>query len=688
MRGPESGAPPILREQLSALLSTLAAGIVTLDSGLRITSFDAGAERFFGCEAGSVLGRPFDVLTVGRGREALRRRLQQYLGEPDGRERIETGSFLALGHDREIPADATFVRYGVGAATTLLIAIRDGSPAANAAGGSADQFRLLVDSVRDYAIFILDPHGNVASWNPGAQFIKGWTADEIIGRHVGVFYPTGMTDGWPEAGLRQAAEEGRAEDEGWRLRKDGSLFWANVVITALRAPDGSLAGYAKVTRDLTERRRTDELAKELIREQAARAEAESAAVLLRESEARFRAMADTAPVMIWVSGTDALFAWFNRPWLEFTGRTLEQEIGNGWIEGMHPDDRSRCVEIYRSAVDRREPFRMEYRRRRHDGHWRWVLDHGVPRLSTAADFAGYIGSCIDITERIEQHRELETYSEQLEELTIELETTIDELELHRSQEAAARREADSARRIAEEASQAKSQFLAVMSHELRTPLNAILGFTDLIAGEVAGPVTDQQREHLTRIQASSTHLLSLIDQLLALSRIEAGREDLRRENVDIVALARDTARLIEPSVTEKGLMMRLDVPDAEVMLWTDPGKIRQILLNLLNNAVKFTDEGEVGLGMVAGNGQIVVEVWDTGIGIPEDRTESIFELFTQLDRSRSQSRGGTGLGLSVTRHLARLLDGDVEVRSQPGGGSTFTVRLPRRAPALHAAAEE
>jgi signal transduction histidine kinase len=116
--------------------------------------------------------------------------------------------------------------------------------------------------------------------------------------------------------------------------------------------------------------------------------------------------------------------------------------------------------------------------------------------------------------------------------------------------------------------------------------------------------------------------------------------------------------------------------------------MRQILLNLLNNAVKFTDEGEVGLGMVAANGQIVVEVWDTGIGIQEDRIESVFELFTQLDRSRSQSRGGTGLGLSVTRHLARLLGGDVEVRSEPGRGSTFTVRLPRGAPAVQASDQE
>jgi PAS domain S-box-containing protein len=246
MTAPESGAPPILREQLPALLSTLAAGTITLDSGLRITHFDAGAERFFGCEAESVIGRPFDVLTVGRGRDALRRRLQEYLGGSDGDDRIRTGSFLALGHDREIPADATFVRYGAGATTTLLIAIRDGSAAAHAAGGSADQFRLLVDSVRDYAIFILDPHGNVASWNPGAEFIKGWTADEIIGRHVSVFYPHGTTDGWPEAGLKEAAEEGRAEDEGWRLRKDGSLFWANVVITARPSPKFAVDGSRSV----------------------------------------------------------------------------------------------------------------------------------------------------------------------------------------------------------------------------------------------------------------------------------------------------------------------------------------------------------------------------------------------------------------------------------------------------------
>jgi hypothetical protein len=638
---PRGDNPPSPRSapspaQLADIIAIATDAIITLDADQRITLFSEGARRIFGYTQDEVLGQPLDVLI------------------PE----------LRAAHRRSIEAFAS---------STV------------ASPEVSEQFRLLVESVRDYAIFVLDPNGRIATWNTGAELIKGYTAAEIVGRHFSIFYPPDAVErDWPGEELRHAATHGRFEDEGWRVRKDGSRFWANVVLTALRAPDGTLIGFAKVTRDLTERRRSEAAQRELIREQVARAEAEAAAGRLRESEARFRALADTAPVMIWMAGIDGRCDWFNRPWLEFTGRAIDDELGNGWVEGAHPDDRDRRLQTSRSALVRRTGFTLEYRLRRHDGEYRWILDHGVPRFTPEGEFFGFIGSCVDIHEQKEQQRELVENAANLEQLATELEATVEELQIRTAEEAQARAQAEHARAIAEDASQAKSQFLAVMSHELRTPLNAILGFTDLLAGEISGPLTVGQREHLDRIRTSSWHLLTLIDQLLSLSRIEAGKTDLYLESVDVAALGRECARLIEPTAESKGLRLLVDVPMEPLRTYTDAGKVRQILLNLLQNAVKFTDSGELELAMRKEGAWIHTSVRDTGIGIAPDHADRVFELFTQVEPASSRGRGGTGLGLSVTRQLARLLGGDVELESQLGRGSLFTVRLPARDEAIPA----
>ncbi|MEP6692530.1 MAG: ATP-binding protein [Gemmatimonadaceae bacterium] len=241
--------------------------------------------------------------------------------------------------------------------------------------------------------------------------------------------------------------------------------------------------------------------------------------------------------------------------------------------------------------------------------------------------------------------------------------------------------AEAARRDAVAASQAKSDFLAVMSHELRTPLNAILGFSSLMLDEIPGPVSEAQRAQLGRINAGGRHLLSLIDEVLTLARVEAGRESVRTEEGDIYAIARETASLAEPMAGAKRLSLRTVVPDGQCIVHTDLTKVRQILLNLLTNAVKFTSQGEVMLSARCDNGEVTFDVRDSGIGIEPHLLPKIFEPFYQIDQSKTRRAAGTGLGLSVTRHLARLLGGDVSVVSVPGEGSTFTVVVLTHAPA-------
>ncbi len=238
------------------------------------------------------------------------------------------------------------------------------------------------------------------------------------------------------------------------------------------------------------------------------------------------------------------------------------------------------------------------------------------------------------------------------------------------------RELMDARDAAEQASLAKSQFLTVMSHELRTPLNAIIGYGDLLEAEVAGPLNPQQQQQLSRIKGGARTLLELINQILSLARIEAGKEEAAMEEVDLRALADESQSLIGSLAAQKGLRLSTMLPSEPLHTTTEPGKVKQILLNLLGNAVKFTDEGEVELTLEAENGFACFRVRDTGPGIPEEHLSRVFEPFVQVDFSSTRQHGGTGLGLAVSRELARLLGGDISIRSRPGEGSTFNLELP------------
>jgi PAS domain S-box-containing protein len=234
-----------------------------------------------------------------------------------------------------------------------------------------------------------------------------------------------------------------------------------------------------------------------------------------------------------------------------------------------------------------------------------------------------------------------------------------------------------ARVEAEAANQAKSDFLAVMSHELRTPLTAILGYEELLADGISGPISPVQQQQLERIRSSALHLLHVIEELLTYSRLEAGRELIEPFTVSVPALLDETVTLIAPLASTKRLALNvLRAPDAPITIVTDSGKLRQILVNLLSNAVKFTDQGEVTLRVFAERNDIIFQISDTGIGIASEHLERIFEPFWQVEQKITRRAGGTGLGLSVCQALVQLLNGSLEVVSTLGRGSTFTVRLP------------
>lgn len=258
--------------------------------------------------------------------------------------------------------------------------------------------------------------------------------------------------------------------------------------------------------------------------------------------------------------------------------------------------------------------------------------------------------------------------------------TRDAAEKAREEAEAATSQAEAARQEAESANGAKNDFLAVMSHELRTPLAAIMGYQELLADGITGPITEQQAQQLGRIKASARHLLSLIDEILTFTRLDAGRESMTVEKVDIENAMSQAVEIVEPLIAAKKLELKLIPPFPSVAIETDPTKLRQILVNLLSNAVKFTDTGTVTLEGKALKNEVQLIVSDTGIGIQPENLNRIFDPFWQVEQKATRRATGTGLGLTVCRRLANLMGGDVAVASTSGEGATFTVTLPMKAP--------
>ena len=245
----------------------------------------------------------------------------------------------------------------------------------------------------------------------------------------------------------------------------------------------------------------------------------------------------------------------------------------------------------------------------------------------------------------------------------------------------ARSEAEAARAEAERANNSKTDFLAVMSHELRTPLTAIMGYEELLSDGITGPVTELQRQQLGRINASARHLLFLIDEILTFARVDIGRERIRWESMSVNHTLADAAALVEPMAAAKSISFIVELLDDDQAIQTDGTKLRQMLVNLLSNGIKFTEKGEVRVGLSVSDASLEVSIADTGVGIAAENIEEVFEPFWQAEQTATRKTGGTGLGLSVTRKLARLLGGDVTVASRVGMGTIFLLTLPMKAPA-------
>ncbi len=484
---------------------------------------------------------------------------------------------------------------------------------------SEENLRLLIDGVEDYAVYRLDLDGTVASWNRGAERIKGYSADEIIGQHFSRFYEAETaSSGWPDYELRVAAETGRFEDEGWRVRKDGSVFWANVIITAINDGTGTLRGYSEITRDLTERRRHEQS--------------------LRESEQSLRLLVDGvtdhAIVMLspsgifigWNAGAERVHGFDSN---EIVGQSAEalytaQDVASG--RPGHDLD----------AAAAQGSIKMSGWRVRRDGTRFWA----DVTLTAIRHGNGELRAYVQITQDVTQGRRV-----------VELETEGKRIE----------------------------EFIAMLAHELRNPLAPIGNAVAILKATASNR---DQRRYVEIIGRQLGHLSRLVDDLLDVSRITTGKIRIREEALDLKAVVATAVESVRPMVLDYGHTLHLALPDMALPASGDPTRITQVIVNLVTNAAKYTPHGGcIGVTLMNEGGSAVLEVVDNGIGMSAELLATAFDVFVQGDRGLDRPQGGLGIGLTLVKRIVELHGGSVVATSAGAAqGVRVTVTLPLHEP--------
>jgi PAS domain S-box-containing protein len=481
--------------------------------------------------------------------------------------------------------------------------------------GLEDPYAKLVHGMIDYAIFLLDREGHVVSWNLGAERLKGYAPAQIIGQHFSVFYtPDAIEQRWPQHELKMAQEAGRFEDEGWRLRKDGRRFWANVVITALRDERGELRGFSKITRDLTERWQQEES--------------------LRQSEERFRLLVEgVRDYAIFMLDPQGQVTSWNSGAERIKGYKAHEIIGKHF-----------SVFYPRDAIDKKWPeqelamareqgrFENEVMRVRKDGSTFWANVLVTPLYDQRGVLLGYAKVTRDLTDR-----------KRVEAL--------------------------------EKAERQTNEFLAMLAHELRNPLAPISNALHLLARKPAADPTEQWVREV--LQRQTGQMTRLVDDLLDVSRITRSAISLHKAPLDARKVVRAAVDGSTQWMQARSHVVSLNLPEQELMVLADEARLTQVVQNLLHNAAKYTPErGRVEVSARREGGEVLIVVKDSGIGMEPEMLQSAFDLFRQGPQALDRTQTGLGVGLTLVQRLVRLHGGTIEAHSAGlDQGSEFIIRL-------------
>ena len=465
----------------------------------------------------------------------------------------------------------------------------------------------------DDAIITKTLEGRITSWNAGAERIFGYRPDETIGQSITMLIPTDRHAEETEILSRLKRGEPIDHFETIRRHKDGRPLEISLTVSPVRDQSGRIIGVSKIVRDVTVRKQSE--------------------LALRESEVTFRTLTSHAPVGIFQTGPHGENLFVNESWCAMTGLKPEEARGDAWEKAIHPEDRQQVLAGWKGARAAGRESEATFRFLRPDGIVTWVQGVAVPLRDDAGELVGYIGTVSDIT----AHKRFE------EEL----------------------READ----------RRKDEFLALLAHELRNPLAPIRTGLELM--RLAGDDRQVAEEVRTMMERQTQQMVRLIDDLLDVNRITRGAIELRRSPVElswIIDNAVDTAR---PMIDEAGHRLKIALPTQPILLDADATRLAQVVSNLLNNAAKYMPRGgDILLSAERKEGDVEISVADTGIGIPAEMLDRIFDMFTQVDRSIERSQGGLGIGLTLVKRLVELHGGTVEAHSAgPGKGSEFKIRL-------------
>jgi PAS domain S-box-containing protein len=471
------------------------------------------------------------------------------------------------------------------------------------------------------AVAVLSTDDRIVRVNKEFTRMFGYEPDDVLQRPINDLIVPETEIESSRAYTRLLKQGGRVEVETVRRRKDGTQIDVSLLAISVRTPSSDQVVNYAIYRDITERKRADER--------------------LRESEARFQAMADTAPVLIWMTGTDGLCNYFNKPWLEFTGGTMEQEVGTGWIEGVHPDDVQGCFDGFLPAFHARKPFRMEYRLRRADGEYRWLMESGIPRYTGAGEFAGYIGSNIDITDLKRAAAE----RQRLHELEADL-AHINRVSM-------------------------MGELAASLAHEIKQPIAAALtdARTCLRWLRRDAPDVAEGCEAASRMINDVTRAAEVIDRVRSLYR----RDTSDWELLDINEIIREMSVLLHDKANRTSISIRTELDSGLPLITADRVQLQQVLMNLVLNAIEAMKDANGELTITSkrtAEGQLLVSVSDSGLGLPVGEVDRIFEAFFTTKEQ------GTGIGLSISRRIIESHGGSLWACANTDRGATFQFTLP------------
>ena len=489
----------------------------------------------------------------------------------------------------------------------------------------AEFHRLMNEEVRDVAVFFMNPDGVINTWNRGAEEMKGYTAQEAIGQHLRLLYTEpDRLRGWPEHNLAEAKKQGFYREETWRQKKDGSLFWARIALTALFDHEGKHLGFSKITVDLTDHKMLERCVAE--REETRRVLRAANAGMWNWQPAgrRMEVCANFMRLLGYPDGDEAM--------------NLDQ-----WLELVDPQDRGSLLQRLERAEQNfpRGKFAAEVRMRQRDGSTRWF--HALGDWHQTGDKAPRIlgGVMVDIDE--------------LKTAGLQLRAAIDKLEKEDAR---------------------KDEFLAMLAHELRNPLAPIRAAAEVL--RLPGHDPSRVKKTSEIIGRQVDHMTRLVDDLLDVSRVTRGLVSLEMEPVVLSQILNDAIEQVQPMIQAHRHRLALELPPERANIRGDAKRLVQMVANLLTNAAKFTpDGGHIRLWTEVQEETVSIHVADDGVGMPPHLVEQAFDLFVQAERTPDRATGGLGLGLALVRSLAQLHGGTASCESPGQGlGSTFNVCLP------------